>query len=128
MNKTKALSQGLNFTGIYNSDKNKTKNEIASCRKERPGSRIVMVTENPSGYSAYADDLYFAYNIILKNQNIESKYLTTKTILENEYKKDLEKLNKQYQITCEKLNEQYQNTCEKIKEAQEKIKNRKSIN
>ena len=108
---------GLRYTGIYNSFRDTTKERIALERKEKPRSRIVMVTEHSmtrggrrTGYSAYADDLYFAYNIVKDHKNYEEKYKERKASLEAKYKKDLEE-----------LNASYQKEVEMIKEAQAKI-------
>lgn len=79
MNRKQAEAQGLRFTGIYSQDKEYVKGRIANERIERLKARIILVTIPDSkysrggggtGYSAYADKVYFAYDTVVKCHNI----------------------------------------------------------
>ena len=70
MNERQAESEGLQFTGIYKRSKEEVKQLITEERIAKKGCRIVLVTVPDNklsrggcgvGYSAYADEIYFAY-------------------------------------------------------------------
>jgi len=111
MNVQKAKLQGLNFTGIYNSFKDETKKQIAEERKTRPNARIVMVKHKHSGYSAYADDKYFAYETIERTNQIIKNHKNKLIQLKSEYEEKVAKANKKY-IEAEKRNLEAKNKLE----------------
>ena len=95
MNERKAREEGLSFTGIYSHDKNEVKERIVKERKERPKARIVLATVPPdklsrghhgTGYSAYADEVYFAYENMKSFENYSASYNASIKRIEDEYK------------------------------------------
>jgi len=88
MNKKQAKADGLEFTGIYNRFKEDTQERIKTERVLRPKSRIVMIAED-DGYSAYADDKYFAYGIIKEATLCINEHENIVTNLQKEYERDL---------------------------------------
>jgi hypothetical protein len=73
MNERQAEQEGLEFTGIYNFDKEDTIDRIVKERKEKPRARVVLVRVPHShlsrggagvGWAAYADKYFKAYNLL----------------------------------------------------------------
>jgi len=98
MNKQQAHEQGLHFTGVYSSDKEEVKTRIAEYRQKYPKARIVLVNEPHSklsrsgpgmGYSAYADDIYSAYDLIEHAGDVNQDHADRVAAIEAEYKKKL---------------------------------------
>lgn len=115
MKKEEALSQGLHFTGIYNSDKEETKKQIAIEQTKYPKARIILVREtvsklsrsfSPGAYSAYADDKYSAYKTIENAVNFEEKHANV-----------LKRLKKEYDETIAQENARFENETKKISNA-----------
>jgi hypothetical protein len=106
MNKRQAIEEGLHFTGIYNSSKDEVKQKIAGYRIQYPKARIVLVEEPfdklsrnypGKGYSAYADDIYSAYETIARNKDITENHQKTIEYYKNEYEKKVAELTERYQ-------------------------------
>ena len=98
MNERKAREEGLSFTGIYSHDKEEVKERISKERKERPKARIILVTVPPNklsrghhgtGYSAYADEVYFAYENMKAFKNYSESYNASIKRIEDEYKEKI---------------------------------------
>lgn len=98
MNEQQAHAQGLHFTGIYSSDKEEVKTRIANDRKKYSKARIVLVNVPHSklsrsgpgmGYSAYADDIYSAYDLIEHAGDVHQDHADRMAAIEAEYKKKL---------------------------------------
>jgi len=120
MNEKQAEQEDLRFTGIYSSDKEEVKIRILEALKTRPKSRIILVTSpasplsrshSGSGWSAYADKVYFAYAEMWKHENtiatnddrlqeIEARYMTDK----NEQSHIFENAKQQLKINQEIIN------------------------
>lgn len=115
MKKEEAIAQGLHFTGIYNSDKEKTKQQITEARTRYPLARIVLVREPVSklarsyrsgdcGWAAYADEKYSAYQTIETAGAVELKHATAIQLLEENYELAVKKENERYENEVKKVN------------------------
>lgn len=107
MNEREARAQGLNFTGMYNSNKEITKREIEAARKKYPRARIVLVREpvdklsrsytpGACGWSAYADNKYSAYQTLERLGNIEERHTKRLDTINNDYQQKLAAEETQY--------------------------------
>ena len=123
MNEHQARQEGLEFTGIYNFNKEETKAKIAKERKEKPKARIVLVrvphsklsrgyTPGSCGWAAYADKYYRAYN------HLED----TQKRLEN-YPNALHDMLSRHEGERKSLEDNHQELLRKSKEAKEILEN-----
>ena len=107
MTEQQAREQGLNFTGIYSSNKEEVKERIAEIRKKFPKARIALVNVPHSklsrggpgmGYSAYADKTYSAYQIIERAGNVEKKHADLLKTIKERYEQDLSEEKARYDL------------------------------
>ena len=114
MNERMAESQGLQFTGIYKRDKEEVKQRIAEERAKRPKARIILVTvpDSPlsrggrgTGYSAYADSVYFAYDIRDSARGVIDGKTKAIEYLKGEYEKKLIEVENRFQQAVMQLQE-----------------------
>lgn len=105
MNKKNAKEQDLRFTGIFSHDKEEVKDRIKKERKEKPGSRIMLVTEPPNrlsrghhgnGYSAYADEVYFAHERLRTLRHYAERFTKTRKKIREECDAKIEQAEKQF--------------------------------
>jgi hypothetical protein len=119
MTEERAKQEGLHFTGMYSRNKEVTKAEIDDARKRYPKARIVLVrtpdsklsrgyTPGACGWSAYADDVYSAY------QTVET---STKTI--GNYQSRYDYFKKQFDEQVQKLDEELEAAKVKLAKANE---------
>lgn len=103
MTKNKAEELRLDFTGIYDWDKEKVKQRLEEIRKEYPTCKFYLVTVPSSplsrccihskGYSVYGDRKYSVLKTIKElNRNISS-YEGSLDYLKNEFENKLAELN-----------------------------------
>jgi len=95
MNERQAEKEGFSFTGIYNRNKEDTKKEIAEEREKRPKARIRLVVSG-TGYSAYADDAYFAYASIKDANMIIDGHQNVLKRLKKEYEEKVNEAEERY--------------------------------
>ena len=101
MNKRQAENEGFSFTGIYNRNKEDTKKEIAEEREKRPKAKIRLVDSN-TGYSAYADDAYFAYTTIQDTAIIIDRHQDTLERLKVEYEEKVHEAEERYNTASQR--------------------------
>jgi hypothetical protein len=98
MTEQQATSEGLNFTGIYSFNKDEVKTRIAGLRKEFPKARIVLVNVPHSklsrsgpgmGCSAYADNVYRAYDTIKSAGDVQASYIARVKYIQDNAAKEL---------------------------------------
>ena len=102
MTEQRAEEEGLSFTGIYSSDKEKVKARIKEERKERPKARIVLVWSPSSklsrgscsgGWSAYADETkYSAYDTIERATKFIDGYTNSINSVKRQYDEKIAKI------------------------------------
>jgi len=114
MTEERAIQEGLHYTGMYNRDKEKTKAEIADARKQYPKARIVLVREPDSklsrgytpgacGWSAYADDIYSAYQAIESSKNVIGNYQHRYNYFKQQFDEQIKKLDEELETAKVKL-------------------------
>ena len=98
MNERQAQQEGLNFTGIYSFNKDEVKNRITDIRREFPKARIVLVNVPHSklsrsgpgmGYSAYADEVYRAYETIKSAGDVQADHASRVKYIQDKVAKEL---------------------------------------
>jgi hypothetical protein len=111
MNEQSAREQGLNFTGIYSSNTQEVKDQIAKIKEEYPLCRIRLVNVPHSklsrsgpgmGYSAHADIVYSAYKGVEEAKKQIDTHHDRLGLLKAEYDKKVADENKMYQINLER--------------------------
>jgi hypothetical protein len=114
MNKRQAQQEGLHFTGVYTRLKEETKARIVQDRLKYPKSRIVMVIEPDSplsrgsrgeGYSAYADSVYSAYQLLEENTKQCDQHGIVLELLKDQYEKKVEEQIVKHSIHLTKITE-----------------------
>jgi hypothetical protein len=82
MTKNNAISQGLNFTGVYDRFKDEVNKRLVDLRKRYPDCKFYFVSEPDDklsrggggiGYSIYADKRFFAHEQIQRNTDFITK-------------------------------------------------------
>jgi len=113
MNEKQAKQEGLNFTGIYSSNKDVVKNRIAEIRKEFPKVRIVLVNVPYSklsrsgpgmGYSAYADEIYRAYDTIKSAGDVQAVHVARVKYIQDKADKELAEEEARFNAVNESVN------------------------
>jgi hypothetical protein len=111
MNEQSAREQGLNFTGIYSSNKQEVKDRIAAIKAQYPLCRIRLVNVPHSplsrsgpgmGYSAHADLVYSAYKGIEEAKKSIDLHHDRLGLLKAEYDTKVTQENTMYRINLER--------------------------
>lgn len=112
MNEIQANQEGLNFTGIYSSNKEEVKARIAQERLLYPKARLVIVNSPHSklsrsgpgmGYSVYADSIYRAYQTIEESKKVIQNYASSLDFYKKKFEDEKAKLNEQLDKAQENL-------------------------
>jgi hypothetical protein len=111
MNEQSAREQGLNFTGIYSSNKQEVKDRIAEIKTKYPLARVRLVNVPHSrlsrsgpgmGYSAYADKVYSAYKTWEDSKKLIDTHQERLTVISLEYARKVEDENMSFATQKEK--------------------------
>jgi len=114
MTETNAKKEGLHFTGIYSWDKEEVKNRIKDEKEKYPKARIRLVNSPPSrlsrghhgmGYSAYADEIYSAYQTIEQYEPRIKNHASHIAEIKKRHAEELAKEEKTYTEIIERFNE-----------------------
>jgi len=126
MNENKARELGLSFTGLYSSDKKEFDKSFVKYKLAHPKARIVKVWTPTSklsrgwcagagGWSAYADEKYFAYGIKAEAERVI-----------NDHDAVLERLKKEYDKQVVLQNEKFKTAKKKFEDAESVLATQKS--
>ena len=106
MTEQTAFNKGLIFTGIVSDNKEKVKKQIKEERQKRKFAKIYLVTKRVSKYSmscpgslyytAYANEAYFAYNILEDANKIIDNHYSKIQQLKEEYENKVKQAEMKY--------------------------------
>lgn len=109
MNEHQARQEGLEFTGIYNFNKEETKARIVRERKEKPKTRIVLVRVPHSklsrggpgcGWAVYACPKFRAYDLLKDFSERMEKHPTHVLEVLNKHEEERKELEAKFKEYC----------------------------